>query len=299
MVDVIILGAGTAGLSAAIYGVRAGLSVLVLENSVYGGQIINSLDVDNYPGFLSISGFDFAQKLYEQATTLGAQVQNGEITALNLTDNPKRVETTAGIFEAKTVILATGASHRKLGCPGEERLSGRGVSYCATCDGAFFRGKDVCVVGGGNTALEDALFLSNVCRSVGIIHRRDTFRADQAAVDAVKQRGNIEFLYSQTVSEICGEDRVEHLLLQQQDGSTILRRTDGIFIAVGMIPNSTLFAEQVAIDREGYVIAGENCRTNLPGVFAAGDLRQKELRQLVTAAADGAVAAVQAAKFLQ
>ncbi|MEG2597079.1 MAG: FAD-dependent oxidoreductase, partial [Oscillospiraceae bacterium] len=192
MVDLLILGAGTAGLSAAIYGVRAGLSIQVIESGLYGGQIVNSPDVDNYPGIASISGFDFIQNLYDHATSLGVLVENDTIVDLDFSGTIKKLFSEKHVYEAKTVILATGASHRKLGCPGEDIFSGKGVSYCATCDGAFFRGKEVCVAGGGNTALEDALFLSNNCKKVTLIHRREEFRAHQTVVAAVTARENIE-----------------------------------------------------------------------------------------------------------
>lgn len=299
MVDLIILGAGTAGLSAAIYGVRAGLSVQVIESGIYGGQIVNSPDVDNYPGIASISGFDFVQNLYSHAAGLGVKVVNDTIFDIQLQGSVKKLISKKQVYEAKTVILATGASHRKLGCPGEEEFAGRGVSYCATCDGAFFRGKDVAIAGGGNTALEDALFLSNNCRKVYLIHRREEFRAHKTVVEAVKARKNIELVLNYTVSEIRGTDAVESVLLAHTaNGPELELAVSGIFVAIGLDPNTKLFASQVELEN-GYIKAGENCHTNIPGVFAAGDVRTKELRQLITAASDGAVAAVEAAKFLQ
>lgn len=299
MVDLIILGAGTAGLSAAIYGVRAGLSVQVIESGLYGGQIINSPDVDNYPGIASISGFDFVQNLHDHAAGLGVKIINDTIFDIALQGSVKKLISKKQVYEAKTVILATGASHRKLGCPGEEELAGRGVSYCATCDGAFFKGKDVAVAGGGNTALEDALFLANNCRQVTIIHRREEFRAHKTVVDAVKARENIQLALCCTISEIRGTSSVESVLLKDMAGGPDRELpVSGVFIAVGLEPNTKLFASQIELEN-GYVKAGENCHTSLPGVFAAGDVRTKGLRQLITAASDGAVAAVEAAKYLQ
>lgn len=299
MVDLIILGAGTAGLSAAIYGVRAGLSVQVIENNLYGGQIINSPDVDNYPGIPSISGFDFVQNLHSHATGLGVSIVNDKIFDVSLQGNIKKLISKKQVYEAKTVILATGASHRKLGCPGEEQFAGRGVSYCATCDGAFFKGKDVAIVGGGNTALEDALFLSNNCQKVYLIHRREEFRAHKTVVDAVKVRENIELVFNCTVKKISGDEGVQRVCLERTTGGPDIElAVSGVFVAIGLDPNTQLFASQVEL-QNGYVKAGENCHTNIPGVFAAGDVRTKELRQLITAAADGAVAAVEAAKYLQ
>lgn len=298
MTDVIILGAGTAGLSAAIYAVRAGLSVRLLENGVSGGQIINSPDVDNYPGIPSIAGFDFVQNLCGHAAGLGVKPESVSVTSVELTGQIKRVCTVKATLEARAVILATGASHRKLGCPGESVFQGRGISYCATCDGAFFRGKDVAVVGGGNTALEDALFLANSCKTVTLIHRREEFRAHQSVVDALRVRENIRLALNATVQEITGQQRVSGVTLRNvKDGSESSLAVEGIFIAVGLEPNTALFQGQLDLE-DGYIRAGEDCHTSLPGVFAAGDVRTKPLRQLVTAAADGAIAAVEAGKYL-
>lgn len=294
--DVIIFGAGTAGLSAAVYALRAGLSVLILENKVQGGQILNTPQIENYPAILAISGFAFIETLFKQATELGAQVAYEQPLKVDLSKRMKTVTTDGGTYQAKTLILATGASHRKLGCPGEEELAGRGVSYCATCDGAFYRGKDVCIVGGGNTALEDALFLSNNCSSVTLIHRRDEFRAHKVTVDAVKARENITILPFYTVEEIKGDSKVEQAVLQNtKDGSQRVVNTAAVFIAVGLAPENELFRGLVQMDEAGYIVAGEDCRTSAKGVFVAGDTRTKSVRQLVTAAADGAVAAVEAA----
>ncbi|MBC8559244.1 thioredoxin-disulfide reductase [Fumia xinanensis] len=299
MVDLIILGAGTAGLSAAIYGVRAGLSVQIIESGLYGGQIVNSPDVDNYPGIASISGFDFVQNLHNHAAGLGVKIINDTIFDVELQSNVKKLISKKQVYEAKTVLLATGASHRKLGCPGEEEFAGRGVSYCATCDGAFFKGKDVAIAGGGNTALEDALFLSNNCNKVYLVHRREEFRAHRTVVEAVKARENIQLTLNYTVSEIRGTNAVESILLRHTAGGPDKElAVSGIFVAIGLDPNTKLFASQVELEN-GYVKAGENCHTNVPGVFVAGDVRTKDLRQLITAASDGAVAAVEAAKFLQ
>ncbi len=298
MTDLMILGAGTAGLSAAIYAVRAGLSVRLLENSVYGGQILNSPDVDNYPGIPSISGFDFVQNLYDHAAGLGVKPESVTVSRVELTGDIKRVHTPREVLEARAIILATGASHRKLGCAGETEFQGRGVSYCATCDGAFFRGKDVAIVGGGNTALEDALFLANSCKTVFLVHRREEFRAHQSVIDAVRARENIRLLLSATVETIIGDKQVTGIVLRStKDEGLSEQAVSGVFVAVGLDPNTSLFKGQLDLDG-GYIRAGEDCRTSLPGVFAAGDVRTKPLRQLVTAASDGAVAAVEAGKYL-
>lgn len=293
MTDLIILGAGTAGLSAAIYAVRAGLSLRLLETSLPGGQILNSPDVDNYPGIPSISGFDFVQNLTAHAAGLGVEPEFTAVSQADLAGNVKRIRTGREVLESRAVILATGASHRSLGCPGEAELRGKGVSYCATCDGAFFRGKDVAVVGGGNTALEDALFLANLCRRVYLIHRREEFRAQQAAVAAVRSRENIQLVLGEQVEKISGDKQVSAVTLKSGRELPV----SGVFIAVGLAPNTALFEGQLDLDN-GYIRAGEDCHTSLPGVFAAGDVRTKPLRQLITAAADGAVAAVEAGKYL-
>ena len=293
MTDLIILGAGTAGLSAAIYAVRAGLSLRLLETSLPGGQILNSPDVDNYPGIPSISGFDFVQNLTAHAAGLGVEPEFTAVSQADLAGNVKRIRTGREVLESRAVILATGASHRSLGCPGEAEFRGKGVSYCATCDGAFFRGKDVAVVGGGNTALEDALFLANLCRRVYLIHRREEFRAQQAAVAAVRSRENIQLVLGEQVERISGDRLVSAVTLKSGRELPV----SGVFIAVGLAPNTALFEGQLDLDN-GYIRAGEDCHTSLPGVFAAGDVRTKPLRQLITAAADGAVAAVEAGKYL-
>ncbi|HIT09351.1 MAG TPA: thioredoxin-disulfide reductase [Candidatus Merdivicinus faecavium] len=298
MTDLCIIGAGPAGFTAAIYAVRAGLSVRLFESSLYGGQIVNTPDVDNYPGLPGLSGAELAMKLYEHAARFGVEPETRTLTRVALHGEVKTLYAGEEAIPCRSVIIATGASHRKLGCPGEERLTGRGVSYCAACDGAFFRGKTVAVNGGGNTALEDALFLANACEKVYLIHRREEFRADRANIDAVKKRANIEFLLSRTVKEIRGEQKVEEIVLSGTAGQEeVTLPVSALFIAVGLQPNTALFEGQVALEG-GYIKAGEDCRTNVPGVFAAGDVRTKDVRQLITAAADGAVAAIAAGKYL-
>ena len=294
--DILILGGGPAGLTAALYAKRAGVSVLVLEKTIYGGQVINTPTVENYPGIASITGVDLAMALHDQVTGLGVEVRMEEPTSCQLDTDPKVVTTSRGSYEAKTVILANGVKRRQLGCPGEERLAGRGVSYCATCDGAFFQGKVTAIVGGGNTALEDALFLANHCTTVHLIHRRDAFRGSAILVQAVEERENIVLHYDTVVEEIQGENKVESLRLKNvQTGEETALAADGVFVAVGLMPDNEAFAGQVELDKAGYIVAGEDCRTSQPGVYAAGDTRTKAVRQIVTAAADGAVAALGAA----
>ena len=298
-VDILIIGAGTAGLSAAIYGLRAGCRVILTEANVHGGQIINTSVVENYPAIEEISGFDFAQNLYKQVKKLGGQVIYQKIQGLNLAGDTKTIETNRSIFKAKTVIIATGVTHRVLGVQGEDKLMGRGISFCATCDGAFFKEKTTMVVGGGNTALEDALFLANLCPKVYLVHRRDAFRGHQILADQVKAKDNIEIIYDSTVEEFIGDLRLTQVKVKNKNtGDTRLLEVDGAFMAVGQIPQNQMFAGSITLDAEGYILAGEDCKTNLPGVWCAGDCRQKPLRQLITAAADGAVAATGAAAYL-
>ncbi len=296
--DVLILGGGPAGLAAALYAKRAGVSVLVLERSIYGGQVTNTPTVENYPGILNISGVDLAMALYEQVTGLGIEVRLEEPVSYQLDAPAKAVATARGLYEAKAVIVANGVKRRTLGCPGEERLAGRGVSYCATCDGAFFQGAEVAIVG-GNTALEDALFLSNNCAAVHLIHRRDQFRGSSILVEAVKKRQNIHLHLNSVVEEITGEEKVAGARLRDvTTGEETRLELSGVFVAVGLAPDNAAFAGQLALDGAGYIQAGEDCRTNLAGVFAAGDTRTKEVRQIITAAADGAVAALGAANYV-
>ncbi len=294
MFDVIIVGAGPAGMTAAIYARRASKSVLVLEAKSYGGQIINTPDIENYPVEAHISGFDFATKLYEQAKGLGAEFKFEKAVGLRDENGEKTVVTTKNEYEAKTVILATGSENRKLGVEGEDALVGRGISYCATCDGAFFRKKTVAVVGGGNTALEDALYLADLAEKVYLIHRRDTFRGEDATVQKLAARENVEFVYNSTVTALHAEKRLNAIDVTNKDGSVRTIEVKGLFVAVGRIPENQNFASLVELDPAGYAVAGEDCRTKTPGVFVAGDNRTKNVRQLVTAAADGAVAATAA-----
>lgn len=299
MTDLVVIGAGTAGLTAAIYGVRAGLTVEVLEQKIYGGQIITTSSVENYPGMPGVSGADFATALYQQAKELGASISFQPIKEARLEGQPKVLVTGQREYQAKSVILATGANPRKLGCLGEEQYIGSGVSYCATCDGAFHKGKDVVIVGGGNTAIEDAQVLSGLCRKVYIVHRRSQFRAEKRTVERLRRKENIEWITDAAVEEILGGQNVESVILRSlKDGSTRELSVSGVFVAIGSEPDNQLFASQIQLDAQGYIIAGEDCVTNLPGVFAAGDTRTKKVRQIVTAAADGAVAALAASEYI-
>ncbi len=299
MLDMIVIGAGTAGLTAALYGRRAGLQVLVLESGFYGGQIANTPEVENYPAIPRISGVDFSQALYDQVAALGAEVKFEGVTAASLEGEVKTVTTSRQTYEAKTVVLANGAQRRKLGCPGEEEFSGRGVSYCATCDGAFFRGKEVAIVGGGNTALEDAIYLAGLCSKVYLVHRRDAFRGNDILVKAVQSRENIQICWNAVPAAITGDKAVTGCRLRDTvTGEERELAVSAVFVAIGLVPDNAIWGDAVQLDPSGYIQAGEDCRTNLPGVFVAGDTRTKPLRQLVTAAADGAVAAFEAGNYL-
>lgn len=298
--DVIIIGAGPAGLTAALYAKRYGLTPVVLEQSIYGGQLINTPEVANYSGVKTISGVDLAMAMYEQVNELEVEVRLEGVAKVNLTDSTKQVETTTGaVLDAPAVIIANGARRRKLGCPGEETFAGKGVSYCATCDGSFYRGKATAIIGGGNTALEDALFLSNLCSEVHLVHRRNEFRGNKILSDAVKTRSNIIIHYDSVPEEIAGEQRVESLRLRNvNSGLEELLPVSGVFVAIGLEPDNSLFAQQLELDGYGYIVAGEDCRTSLEGVFAAGDTRTKALRQIITAAADGAISAFGASNLI-
>ena len=294
MYDIIIIGAGPAGLTAAIYGARANKKVLVLEALSYGGAIINTPNIENYPVEENISGFDFATKLYNQVINLGVEVKFEKVLKINNNE----VETNKSKYNTKTIIIATGLNNRKLLLPNEDELIGKGISYCATCDGAFFKGKDVAVVGGGNTALEDALYLSDICNKVYLIHRRNEFRADDTLVKELNKKNNIEFIYNSNVTKLIANEKLESIEVTNNDGSVRTIKVSAIFIAVGRIPENQNFAKIINLDDAGYVVAGEDCHTNIDGIFVAGDNRIKSLRQLVTATSDGAMAATEAIKYI-
>ena len=290
MHDLIIIGSGPAGLSAAVYGRRAGFSTLVIEkNPMSGGQVLNTYEVDNYLGLPGINGFDMGMKFREHAEKMQAEFIEADVLGVEDMGDYKLVKTTDGDYEAKAVIIASGASHSHLGVPGEEELSGMGVSYCATCDGAFFRGKTVAVIGGGDVAVEDAIFLARACEKVYLIHRRDSLRAAQSLQDTMLALPNVEVCWNSVVESINGEGRVNSITLVHKNGGTKSElAVQGVFIAVGIKPNSESFITNIAADEKGYLIAGEDCATSMPGAFAAGDIRTKKLRQIVTAVADGA-----------
>ena len=299
MYDLIIIGSGPAGLSAAVYGKRAGLNLLVIEEKpMSGGQVLNTYEVDNYLGMPGMNGFDMGMEFRKHADKLGAEFKEATVTAMEDKGDYKLVHASGEVLETRTVLLATGAEHAKLGVPGEEELSGMGVSYCATCDGAFFRGRTVAVVGGGDVAIEDAIYLARTCEKVYLIHRRDELRGAMILQEELKTLPNVEILYNHVAIEIQGEDMVETLQIKNVvSGETKALAVSGVFVAVGIHPNTELLKELVSMDAAGYVLAGEDGTTECQGLFVAGDIRKKPLRQIVTAVADGANAAVSAGNY--
>lgn len=291
--DTVIVGGGPAGYTAALYCARAGLSTLVLEKLSPGGQMGTTDIIDNYPGFPEgLNGFELAVKMKQSAERFGVKTKLAEVTSTELAGEIKLLHTKKEAYAARTVVLATGAYPRELGLPNENKLRGRGVSYCATCDGMFYRGKTVAVIGGGNTAVADVLYLSRLCEKVYLVHRRDELRASKIYNEQLKKADNVEFVFNSTAEEILSQDRVVGVRVRNKLTDEIREIScDGIFVAVGNVPATQLFAEQIDTDESGYVLADETTKTNIPGVFAVGDLRRKPLRQVVTAAADGAVAA--------
>ena len=301
MYDIIIIGSGPAGLSAAIYAQRACLDTIVIEkNGISGGQVLNTWEVDNYPGFPGVTGFELSRQFREHANKLGARVVQDEVVQVELSGNVKKVVCEEETYEARCVILASGAHHRTLEVPGEEELRGAGVSYCATCDGAFFRGRTVAVVGGGDAALEDVIFLARMCEKVYIVHRRDKLRGAKRLQERLQALENIEFVWNSETVAIEGNGQVEALRLRQtKTGEERRLDVDGVFIAVGIAPESELYAGQLELDEQGYIRADESGQTSVPGVFAAGDVRTKALRQILTAASDGANCVASAERYLQ
>lgn len=299
MYDIIIIGAGPAGLAAAVYGQRAEKKTLLIDEKGYGGQIINTPEIENYPAIQKISGFDFANNLYQQASDLGAELTFEKAVGIESKGDIKIVKTEGGAYEAKAVIIATGAKNRPLGLDREEELTGRGVAYCATCDGAFYRGKTVAVIGGGNTALEDAEVLSGLANKVYLIHRRDAFRGEEANVKRIQAKENVEILLNKIPTALLGEDKISGLEIRDKlTGEKTILTLDGVFVAIGQMPDNAAFAELISLDDKGYVTAGEDCLTKSDGIFVAGDCRTKKVRQLATAVADGAVAALAAVEYV-
>lgn len=300
MYDLVIIGSGPAGLSAAVYGKRAGLNLVVMEkNPMSGGQVLTTYEVDNYLGLPGINGFDMGMKFREHAQQMGVEFVETEVNGITDHGDSKTIHTGKGDYESRALILATGADHAHLGIPGEEELTGMGVSYCATCDGAFFRGRRVAVVGGGDVALEDAIYLARFCEKVYVIHRRDAFRGAQILQEELKSLPNVEILYSHVAKAIVGQEQVEGLILEDvKTGREKTLAVSGVFVAVGIHPNTKRFGELVSCDEAGYIHAGEDGITDKEGVFVAGDARRKPLRQIVTAVSDGANAVASAGAYI-
>lgn len=294
MYDIIIIGAGISGLTSAIYGLNANKKVLVIDQNGYGGQIMNSQEIDNYPGFLNISGFDLMKNIYDQANKLGLEIRYEKVEKIT---KEKQVVLKEETLQAKTIIISTGLISRKLGLEGEDKLIGKGISYCATCDGFFYKDKIVAVVGGGNTALEDAIYLSNLCKKVYLIHRREEFRAEEKKLQPLNQKDNIEIITNAVVTSIHGDDKLESITIKKKEEEKTLE-IDGLFLAIGKIPENEIFKDLISLTEDGFIKSDELCHTNMDGIFVAGDIRDKKVKQLVTAASDGAVAAIEAVDYI-
>ena len=286
--DIIIIGAGTAGMTAGIYAARANKKTLILEGKNYGGQIINTPDIENFPALNHISGIEYATNLYNQVKELGVTYKREEVQ--NITED-RVVTTNKNQYQAKAVIIATGTQNRKLGLEGEDTLVGRGISYCATCDGRFYKGKNVAVIGGGNTAIEDAIYLSDLAEKVYLIHRREGFRADQKAIEILKSKENVEFILNNKPHKLIAENKLTGLEIINNENEITMIDVSGIFIAIGQIPNTEIFKDFIDLNESGYIKSKDGVHTNIDKIYVAGDVREKELRQLITAASDGAIAA--------
>ncbi len=299
MHDIIIIGAGPAGLTAALYALRADKSVLVLEKGTFGGQITYSPQIENYPGFERMSGNEFAEKLIDQVLNQGAEIEMETVTGIIDKGKTKTVVTEEGSHEARAVIIATGVKHRKIGLPNENELVGSGISYCAVCDGAFFKNQTVAVLGGGNSALQEAVLLSEGCSEVYVIQNLDYFTGEARLVEKLKGKDNVKLITGTVISAIHGETELESLTLKKvADGSESELKVNGLFVAIGLIPNNSNFAEIAGLDEWGYINSDEACLTRTPGVFTAGDCRKKQIRQITTAAADGSVSALAACRYI-
>lgn len=296
MYDIIIIGAGPSGMSAALYALRANKKVLLLEKECFGGQIINASNIENYPALSNVSGYDFATNLYNQIKSLGVILKYEEV--LEVTEK-KEVITRKDTYKGKNIIIATGLKKRKLNLENEDKLLGSGISYCATCDGNFYKNKNVAVVGGGNTALEDALYLSNIASKVYLIHRRDNFRGEKKLISEVKEKNNIELILNSNITKIIGEDNLNSIEITDNRNNISRLEIDGLFIAIGNIPDNNRFKNIIDLDENGYIIANTNLKTKTDNIYVAGDTRVKTLRQLVTATADGAIAATEITKEME
>ena len=292
MYDTIIVGGGPAGLTSAIYLRRANKKVLVLEANVCGGQIVNAKDIENYPGYEHISGFDFSENLRKQVLNLGAEIKYETVLKV---DEDKKVYTTNNVYEAKSVILAVGSKNRKLKIENEDKFTGKGISYCATCDGNFFKGKDVAVIGSGNTAIQDMIYLADICNHVYGIVRGESYKGEISELEEAKSKGNVTLMFNSVVTKLVGEDSLEKIVINDKDEINV----SGVFVAIGQEPNNMMFKNILDIDEKGYIITNNDVKTNVKGIYVAGDAREKELRQLTTAVSDGALAATYAIKEME
>jgi len=297
MYDIIIIGAGPAGMTAALYAAQARKNVLILEKEVYGGQILKANNVKNYPGFSQISGFEFANNLYNQLTNLNVDIKFEEVIKIENKDNIKEVITKKGNYTAKSIIIAAGAKNRKLNLNNEDKLIGKGVSYCTTCDGMFFKDKTVAVYGGGNSAIDGALYLSDICKKVYLIYRQKDFKFAGENINKLKSTNNIKCIFNTNITNLIGENKLEGIILKENEAVYKLD-IDGLFIEIGYVPVSEICNNIVNTDSKGYIIASEDCKTNIDGIFVAGDIRIKDVRQLTTACSDGTVAALAACKYI-
>lgn len=298
MYDIIIIGAGPAGLTAALYALRANKNVVIFESASYGGKIINAKVVENYPGIEKISGIDFANRLYEQVKKLGAKIVYEKVINI-INDTPKKVITINGSYETKAIIIATGLQYRKLNLDREANLIGKGISYCATCDGTFFKNKNVAVVGGGNTAIMDALYLADICKKVFVIYRNEQIKAEAITLNKLKEKNNVEFILNTNITKIEGTDKLSSVEITNKSGEIKSLEIEGLFIAIGQESQIKDITDELNTDEFGYIITDEDCKTNIEGIYAAGDNRKKQIRQLTTAASDGTIAALTAIKELK
>ncbi len=297
MYDIIIIGGGPAGLTAALYAKRANKSVLIIEKSTFGGQITFSPKVENIPGFNVLSGNEFADKLVEQVMNAGADVEVGEVLSV-VDGDVKTVTTDSGTYTAKAVIIATGAKHRLLGVENEEKLIGNGISFCAVCDGAFYKGKDVAVIGGGNSAMQEALLLSDLAKKVYVVQNLERLTGESKLAEQLMSKDNVEIILNSVVDSFVGDSEVEGIIIKDTSDNKSQIKCDGVFIAIGLVPQNDMVKDVVSLDKFGYVVSEENCLTDKGGIFVAGDCRTKRIRQVTTAAADGAVSALAACDYI-
>ena len=302
MVDILIIGSGPSGMTCAIYGARMNLKVAIIERNAPGGQMVNTAKIENYPGFSSIDGATLSMNMYEQMTNFGVEFIGEEVEKIEKIDNKFIVKTNYNVYEAKTVIIATGTKNRKLGVIGEDKFTGRGISWCAICDGSFYKGKEVIVVGGGNSALEEAIYLSSICKKVYIVHRRDEFRADKMIIENLEKCKNVSYLLSKTITEFAsdnGKNLTKVKLLNLKDNSEEWFNIDGVFEFVGQIPNSEIFKDLGIVNEAGYIEVDKNFETKIKGLFASGDIIDKGVRQIATAINDGAISALNASRYIK